>query len=118
MLETDKLLNFLIQPVQFLQVVGRSQLDAAHALAGVANGVVGANELGHTVITATTAEGYTASCDVYVTGTALRVYYKGAPLQYGANLDLYYTHELSLVEDHYYDNGFSVISQKLLKPFN
>ena len=76
-------------------------------VAGVANGVVGANELGHTVITATTAEGYTASCDVYVTGTALRVYYKGAPLQYGANLDLYYTHELSLVEDHYYDNGFS-----------
>ena len=76
-------------------------------VAGVSGGVVGAHELGHTVITATTAEGYTASCDVYVTGTALRVYYKGAPLQYGANLDLYYTYELTLVEDHYYDNGFS-----------
>ena len=76
-------------------------------VAGVANGVVGANELGHTVITATTAEGYSASCDVYVTGTALRVYYKGYSLSYGANIDLYYTYELSLVEDHYYDNGFS-----------
>ncbi|MBR2843220.1 MAG: InlB B-repeat-containing protein [Lachnospiraceae bacterium] len=76
-------------------------------VAGVSNGVVGAQELGHTVITATTAEGYSASCDVYVTGTALRVYYKGAPLLSGANLDLYYTYELSLVEDHYYENGFS-----------
>ena len=76
-------------------------------VAGVSNGVVGANELGHTVITATTAEGYSASCDVYVTGTALRVYYKGYSLSYGATIDLYYTYELSLVEDHYYDNGFS-----------
>lgn len=77
------------------------------SVAGVSDGVIGAHELGHTIITATTAEGYSASCDVYVTGTALRVYYKGAPLQSGANLDLYYTYELSLVEDHYYENGYS-----------
>ncbi|MBQ9911743.1 MAG: Ig-like domain-containing protein [Firmicutes bacterium] len=78
-------------------------------VAGVANGVVGANELGHAVITATTAEGYTASCDVYVTGTALRVYHRstGQRLQYGEHFDRNFTKELVLVEDYYYDSGLS-----------
>ena len=70
-------------------------------------GVVGANDLGYTMITATTAEGYTATCDVYVTGTALRVYYNHAPLHYGESFSISGLYELSLVEDHYYDNGFS-----------
>ena len=78
-----------------------------YAVAGVSNGVIGENDLGHAVITATTAEGYTASCDVYVVGTALRVFYKGAPLAYGSNLDMNFTYELSLVEEHYYESGLS-----------
>ncbi|MBR0416717.1 MAG: Ig-like domain-containing protein [Firmicutes bacterium] len=78
-------------------------------VAGVANGVVGANELGHAVITATTAEGYTASCEVYITGTALRVYHRntGQPLGYGEHFEQYYTYELVLVEDSYYESGLS-----------
>ena len=75
----------------------------------MANGVVGANELGHAVVTATTAEGYTASCDVYVVGTALRVYYKGLgqQLHYGDELYNDYNYNLVLIEDHYYESGLS-----------
>ena len=77
------------------------------AVADVYDGMVVECDLGHAVITATTSEGYTATCDVYIVGTALRVDYKGSHLAYGANMGLYYTYELSIYEDHYYESGLS-----------
>ncbi|MBQ2677396.1 MAG: Ig-like domain-containing protein, partial [Firmicutes bacterium] len=71
------------------------------------DGCVTATELGHTTVTATTSEGYTASCEVYVTGVALRAIYKGHEITSGDKFDKNEKYDITLIEDYYYDSGLS-----------
>ena len=67
------------------------------------SGVVGGTDLGYTMITATTEEGYTAYCHVYVQGIALKVFITGGggELKSGHKFKLSETYELSLVKQIY-----------------
>jgi len=71
------------------------------------DGVVTATDLGHTVITATTEEGYKATADVHVVGSVIRLYYKGSLVQSGIKFEKFYTYEVTVVEESYYSNGYA-----------
>lgn len=62
--------------------------------------VVAHRKLGYSMITATTEEGYSDYCHVYVMGTALKIFVTGGggELQQGANFEMSETYELSVVK--------------------
>lgn len=67
--------------------------------------VVAHRKLGYSMITATTEEGYSDYCHVYVMGTALKIFVTGGggELQQGANFEMSETYELSVVKQIYTD---------------